>query len=126
MVLRRVLAGLLLVPGADRALSKLTGEQLDVLQGHKDLLRDHGVRYLTDWKLFLAHNTDGPGNPLSKVYSRRTGSHLFRAFDRVETEVRFLNLRAYPGGERLSAHPVAERLGRRWGWHLWIRAHKAA
>lgn len=124
MVLRRVLAATLLAPGAAGAIARLTGEQPDVLEGHRALLREHGARYLTDPQLFLANNTDGPGNPLSKVYSRRSGAALFDRFDTVETSVRFLNVRAYPGGEELEATPAAQRLGRRFGWHLWIRGHK--
>ena len=125
MVLRRLLAGLLLIPGADRLVGRLTGEPLDVLEGHKRLLREHGLRYLTDTGIFLSSNTDGPGNPLSKVYSRRTGSELFARFERVETDVRFLNLRIYPLGERIARTGLARQLDRRYGWHLWITAVKA-
>jgi len=49
----------------------------------------------------------------------------FAAFRDVRTEVRFLNLRAYPMGERLEQHRWVRRLGHRYGWHLWIRATKA-
>ena len=125
MVLRRLLAATLLVPGADRALSKLTGEPVDVLRGHRELLAEHGLRYLADPRLFLSNNTDGPGNPLSKVYTRRSARALFGRFDEVETAVRFLNLRAYPAGERLGATRLARRLGDRLGWHLWVVARKA-
>jgi len=125
MVLRRLLAGLLLIPGSDRLVARLTGEPLDVLEGHKALLREHGLGYLTDTATFLSNNTDGPGNPLSKVYSRRTGRELFARFERVETDVRFLNLRIYPYGDRLAATAFARRLDRRYGWHLWLTAVKA-
>jgi SAM-dependent methyltransferase len=124
MVLRRLLAAALLVPGMDTAVAKVTGERPEVLRGHKDLLREHGLRYLTDRQLFLSNNTDGPGNPLSKVYTRRAGAGLFSSFAHVETHVRFLNLRAYPSGERLESTAPAAWLGRRIGWHLWIRAIK--
>jgi SAM-dependent methyltransferase len=124
MVLRRLLASALLIPGAVGGIARLTGEAPAVLEGHRALLREHGLAYLTDAGRFLSHNTDGPGNPLSKVYSRRTGARLFGAFSRVETEVRFLNLRAYPRGERLERTAWARRLGERAGWHLWIRATK--
>ena len=124
MVLRRLLAALLFIPGADRPLAAATGEPLEVFEGHRKLMREHGLRYLTDPSLFLS-NMDGPGNPLSKVYSRRGGEKLFSRFDSVRTDVRFLNLRVYPGGQRLAATKLARRLERRWGWHLWIRARKA-
>jgi SAM-dependent methyltransferase len=124
MVVRRLLAALLLVPGIAARVAWVTGERPEVLEGHRMLLRQHGLRYLTDHRLFLSNNTDGPGNPLSKVFSRRAGSHLFGSFTDVRTMTRFLNLRAYPGGERLSTTALADRLARRWGWHLWIEATK--
>lgn len=124
MGVRRLLALLLLVPGADRAIARVTGEAPAVLAGHRDLLRAHGMRYLADPALFLSHNTDGPGNPLSKVYSAATMRRAFSRFAEVETQVRFLNLRAYPAGERLERLRVVRALGRRYGWHLWIRATK--
>jgi SAM-dependent methyltransferase len=96
LVLRRLGASLLLVPGGARLVARLTGESVETLAGHRDLLRQHGLAYLTDRKLFLSNNTDGPGNPLSKVYSRRQARLLFAEFGEVETEVHFLNLRILP------------------------------
>jgi SAM-dependent methyltransferase len=124
MVVRRVLAGVLLIPSADRLVARLTGEPLDVLQGHRELIAQHGPRYLTDPALFLSHNTDGPGNPLSKVYSAEGMRRAFADFAQVRTDVRFLNLRAYPFGQRLERLAAARRLGRRVGWHLWVTATK--
>jgi SAM-dependent methyltransferase len=124
MVVRRVLAGVLLIPAVDRLVARLTGEPLDVLRGHRELLARHGRRYLTDPALFLSHNTDGPGNPLSKVYTDDGMRRAFADFDEVRTQVRFLNLRAYPFGERLARLPAARRLGRSIGWHLWVTATK--
>ena len=124
MVLRRVLAAALLIPGGPAVIARLTGESEQLLLEHRDLLREHGLRYLTDRELFLANNTDGPGNPLSKVYSRSGARNLFRDFARVELAVRHLNLRVIPGGAALSGLPAAESLGRRAGWHLYVRARK--
>jgi ubiquinone/menaquinone biosynthesis C-methylase UbiE len=124
MTVRRLLASLVLLPGADRAVARLTGEPPEVLEGHRELLRAHGLRYLTDPALFLSHNTDGPGNPLSKAYSAQTMRQAFSEFGLVDAQVRFLNLRAYPAGERLERLGPVRRLGRRCGWHLWVRAAK--
>jgi SAM-dependent methyltransferase len=123
MVVRRVLAAALLVPGADRVIARLTGEPLDVPRGHRALLAEHGWHYLEP-SLFLSHNTDGPGNPLSKVYTAAGMRQAFDDFAETRTQVRFLNLRAYPMGERLEQFERVRRLGRRWGWHLWITATK--
>jgi hypothetical protein len=104
--------------------ARVTGEDVALLDQHRQLLERHGLRYLTDSALFLSNNTDGPGNPLSKVYSREEAARLFRRFGSVGTSVRFLNLRLYPGGERLAATAPARRLERRLGWHLYVRATK--
>jgi SAM-dependent methyltransferase len=124
LVLRRFLAGLLALPGAVRPVSALTHEPPDVLDGHRRLLAEHGAEYLRNRRLFLSHNTDGPGNPLSKVYSRADARRLFGRFAEVDTAVRFLNLRIYPGGRRLARFALARRLERRWGWHLYVRARR--
>lgn len=124
MMVRRALVGLLAVPGGTKAVSRLTGEPEDVLAGHKALLAEHGGRYILDRDLFLSRNTDGPGNPLAKVYSCAEGRKLFSPFPDVGCEVRYLHLRLYPGGGRLAASPLGARLERRIGWHLYLRAAK--
>jgi SAM-dependent methyltransferase len=126
MVLRRVLAALLLVPRGPELVARVSRERPDVLEGHRALLRQHGLAYLRDRQLFLNNNTDGPGNQLSKVYGREDARKLFSRFDEVSTAVRCLHLRSYPGGGRLSRTGLAERLGAQWGWHLWIDARKGA
>jgi len=123
LLIRRLLAALLLIPGSPRLLGGLTGEP-EVIAGHQALLRTHGLRYLGDRSLFLSNNTDGPGNPLSKVYSREEALALFQDFESVCTTVRFLNLRIYPAGERLAASRIASALAAHIGWHLYVRAQK--
>lgn len=121
MTLRRILLGLLVVPGSVELLSRLTREPQETFYGHRALLREHGPRYLFDSELFLSHNTDGPGNPLSKVYSRHEFRDLFAVgFQALKTEVRYLNLRLYPAGARFSASRVGRSLERRIGWHLYL------
>jgi SAM-dependent methyltransferase len=122
MVLRRLGALLLLLPGGARLVARLTGESDETIAGHRALLRRHGLAYLTDRQLFLSNNTDGPGNPLSKVYTRRQASDLFAEFTQVKTEVHYLNLRTLPLLDRLLAPATKERLARRLGWHLYVRA----
>lgn len=124
LAIKRLLSALLFVPGALRWISRLTGEPEANLRAYRELLREHGARYLTDRQLFLDNNTDGPGNPLAKVYSRADAQVLFSGFADVRTDVRFLHLRSYPGGDRLARTRLAHALGRRWGWHLWITARR--
>jgi SAM-dependent methyltransferase len=122
LVLRRLGALALLAPGAMRGIGRLTGEPPVTLEGHRQLLRRHGLRYLADRQLFLSNNTDGPGNPLSKVYSTEEARRLFGRFQQIETQVRYLNLRTLPVLDRLLPDRLKERLARRWGWHLFVRA----
>lgn len=125
MLLRRALVGLLVLPKADVLVSRVTGEPQEVLAGHKQLLSQHGVRYLLDRDLFLSRNTDGPGNPLSKAYSRAEVEDLFSdRFGLVSTHLRYLNLRLYPRGARLASTRLANWLERRLGWHLYVEAKK--
>lgn len=77
-----------------------------------------------DSGLFLSNNTDGPGNPLSKAYSRSEVARLFAWYCSVTTAVRYLNLRLYPGGLRLARTSLAAALERRIGWHLYVEAVK--
>jgi ubiquinone/menaquinone biosynthesis C-methylase UbiE len=124
LTLRRLLSGLLAFPGGARAAARLTSESREVLEGHRRLLSEYGLHYLRDRALFLSHNTDGPGNPLSKVYSRSDVQRLFSDFTQGETFVRYLNLRIYPGGEIVAGSRLARRLERRWGWHLYVLARR--
>jgi SAM-dependent methyltransferase len=125
MLARRLLVAALLIPGVPKLVADIAGEEPWVLMAHRRLLQRHGLRYLWDKALFLSNNTDGPGNPLSRVYSRRHGAQLFRIFDEVLTDARFLNLRTYPGGQKFAPTRVARLLERRLGWHLYVRALKA-
>lgn len=124
MLLRRLLIGLLMLPGGTAVVSRVTGEPEEVVAGHKALLAKYGWRYILDRKLFLSNNTDGPGNPLAKVYSPAELRRLFSWGFRVTTDVRYLNLRLYPGGGRLARTRVARRLERWFGWHLYVSGTK--
>jgi SAM-dependent methyltransferase len=122
--LRRSLAWALLIPGMPEVAAKLAGERLEVLEGHRKLLQTMGIRYLTERQTFLSNNTDGPGNPLSRVYSRHEAAKLFERFSDVEMTVRHMNMRAFPGGSRLGRTQLAKRLGARFGWHLFVHGRK--
>lgn len=126
LTVRRALVGLLAVPGAVPVVAKVTGESDEVLDGHRRLLQREGLRYVLDKRLFLSNNTDGPGNPLSKVYSRPEAESLFHQFADVDVDIRHLNLRTYPAGDRLAKTRLAGIAGRRAGWHLYVRAQKTA
>jgi hypothetical protein len=124
LIVRRALGTALLIPGFGFLAARLTHENQEVFGGHRQLMRRYGRRYLTDKQLFLNNNTDGPGNPLSKVYSRRDAGELFADFSSVTSSIRYLNLRLYPGGERFSRTSMGQRLERTLGWHLCVSATK--
>ena len=123
MLLRRSLVGLLAVPGMVPLVARATGEPPELLEAHRALLQEHGLAYLRP-ELFLSNNTDGPGNPLSKVFKREQAAQMFADFADVRTDVRYLNLRVWPEGDRLAATSLARRLERRFGWHLLVTAVK--
>ncbi len=102
---------------------KLTGEPLDKLREHARLLRTQKQSYLSD-KEFLSQNTDGAGNPLARVYSRREAGELFREFSEVTFKTYFLNKRRLPLVGKLMPRSLESQLASRWGWHLWIYASK--
>jgi hypothetical protein len=124
MLIRRTLTLALLVPGFASFAAQITHEDPAVTNGHRALLKEHGLRYVTDRQLFLNNNTDGPGNPLSRVTTRAEARQLFARFRDLRTDARYLNLRLYPGGQRFAETRLARRLECRHGWHLWIEASR--
>ncbi|HSQ24807.1 MAG TPA: class I SAM-dependent methyltransferase, partial [Pyrinomonadaceae bacterium] len=84
-VLRRAGTGLLRSESGIKIVHSLTGEPIDSLREHAQLVRTNGGSSTDD---FLSQSTDGAGNPLARVYSRREARELFKDFRRVE-------LRAY-------------------------------
>ncbi len=122
-LLRRAGAQLLKWDSGVSLVHKLTGEPLDKLQEHARLLRTQKQSYLSDEE-FLSQNTDGAGNPLARVYSRREAGELFRDFSKVTLKTYFLNKRWLPLVGKLLPRSLESQLASRWGWHLWIYATK--
>jgi ubiquinone/menaquinone biosynthesis C-methylase UbiE len=122
--LRRPLAPLLLVPGGVTLVSRLTQEPRERVEHYRQRIRGHGFGYLTDNASFVSESTDGPGNPLSRLYTRDSASRLFTRFAHVNVDVRYLNLRRFPLLRDLEGRSIARPLERRIGWHLWVRASR--
>jgi len=93
------------------------------LREHAKLLKTERDSYLKPDE-FLSQNTDGAGNPLARVYSRREARELFKDFSKVELKTYFLNKRWLPVIGSLLPRSLESRLASRWGWHLWIYANK--
>lgn len=124
-MLRRAGAHLLKTPAGLKLAHRLTGEPLESLSEHAARVKEDAESYLAPGE-FLNRNTDGAGNPLARVYSRREARELFKEFASVETATHFLNKRWLPVVGNLLSRPWEARLAARWGWHLWIYARKGA
>jgi len=122
-LLRRAGAQLLKTDTGVKLVHTLTREPLESLQQHAQLLRTQRQSYLNQNE-FLSQNTDGPGNPLARVYSRAEARELFRDFATVTFKTYFFNKRWLPILGKLLPRRVESSLASRWGWHLWIYATK--
>ena len=122
-VLRRGGMHLLKWESGVKLVHKLTGEPVDSLREHARKLSEqrHGNPGSEE---FLSQNTDGAGNPLARVYSRRQARLLFRDFASIELRAFFLNKRFIPVLGNLLPRSMESQLANRWGWHLWIYAGK--
>ena len=121
-VLRRAGAGLLKSDAGIKLIHLLTGEPIDDLHERAATMRTTNGGMSAD-KL-LNESTDGAGNPLARVYSRREARELFEDFSTVELRAFFLNKRFIPILGNLLPRSIESALASRWGWHLWIYATK--
>jgi SAM-dependent methyltransferase len=122
MVLRRLGIQLLRLPGGISMAHWLTGEDKARLATHRALLKEQPDYLRT--AIFLNHNTDGPGNPISGVYSQREMKELLGQFSEVSTAVRFSRSDQVPFIGRFVPAPLDRAVGRKWGWHLYGLAVK--
>jgi SAM-dependent methyltransferase len=121
LVLRRLGAVLLRMPGGLGLVHRLTGESLENLEVHRARLCAEGFRYLfgADW---LNRNTDGALNPLARVYTRKSARDLLAGFSDFQFRVANINKRHLPIVGRLLPRSLEQWLGRTMGWHLHIFA----
>lgn len=122
-LLRRAGVRLLKWDSGMQVIHRLTGEPIESLREHRAMLQKNGQRYLSSEK-FLSNNTDGAGNPLARVYSRKEALELFRDFAQVELRTYFLNKRFMPVIGNILPRSLEMQLAARWGWHLWVYANK--
>jgi SAM-dependent methyltransferase len=123
MFLRRLGTALLAFDWGPSVVHRLTGESIDRLRQHQEYFCKQGIGYLRR-DVFLSHNTDGPGNPLSKVYTRSQVRQMFCRFSTVKTKITFMNRRWLPGIGKWMSKSTEEWLASHWGWHLWVFATK--
>jgi SAM-dependent methyltransferase len=123
MTLRRLGAQLLRFEWGPRVVARVTGEDVGRLTELRRRLLADPKKFFSPEE-FLNQNTDGAGNPLAKVYTRRDAERMFSRFSSVRTEVHFLNKRWFVVPGPLLPRSVEGALGRLMGWHLWIFATK--
>lgn len=94
-------------------------------RGLRELLRCllRGDLSAFSFQRLLSESTDGPGNPLSKVFTRREGLAMCRKFARATAEVYHLNSQDFPSGH-LVPRCVLQRLSKWVGWYVVLRAAK--
>lgn len=123
-VLRRAGARLLHSESGLRLAHLLTKEPVESLREHAARIKDDQRSYLSPGE-FLSRNTDGAGNPLTRVYSREEARALFKDFAEVSLATHFLNKRWLPFLGGVLPRSTEAKLAARWGWHLWVYAKKA-
>ena len=79
---------------------------------HVENARQVGLRNYLAMQHFVHHNTDGPDNPYSKVYSLAEVRRDFPSFSVVRAHKEFMHAPPLPVA-RLGLARVA-------GWHLWV------
>ena len=123
MILRRIGVRLLGFGWGPRFVRLLTGEDEARLRELQSIYRRDRDRLLSPQE-FLNQNTDGAGNPLARVYTRREALSMFQMFQDAKCEVHFLNKRWIPLIGRIMPRVVERVFARTLGWHLWIIARK--
>ena len=122
-LVRRLRACLLNTELGMKLARKIWHESEEGLRRHAELIRQNLRAYL-DMQNMLNRNTDGPDNPLSQVFSKKSATGLFWQFEDIRTEVMFWNPNWLPGIGKLIPARLEDWLASRWGWHLWIYADK--
>jgi ubiquinone/menaquinone biosynthesis C-methylase UbiE len=123
MTLRRLGIRLLAFDWGPSVIHKLTGEERVRLLEFQRIYKSDPKRLL-DKDVFLNNNTDGVGNPLARVFTRREATAMFGDFSDVRTEVHFLNKRWIPVLGRFMPTSAERAFAHVAGWHLWIIARK--
>ena len=123
MFLRKLFRWILYPKFMPALLSKLTGFDEWKLKGHRDILIQKGRMSKQEW---INMNTDGPHNPLSRVYNKREAAELLKKFGDLKQEIWEFNTEHWPLLGKLIPKKVAFGIGRLWGWHRIIYGRKAS
>jgi len=123
-LLRRAgLMALLLFPFLAKLITKMTGESVERINGHRKNFKKMGWRYFL-MNEFIHKSTDGPDNVYSGVWSKKSSTHLFRKFSNLHFKIHFLNERHLLGLQKILSKRIKDKLAKKFGWHLWIFGDK--
>lgn len=114
---------LVIFPFLTKLVSKVTGESVERIDKHRKNLKTYGLAYLK-MKNFVHRSTDGPDNVYATAWTRTSARKLFSKFKNFSTNVHFLNERHMLGLQYFLPRSLKNRIGKRFGWHLWIKSFK--
>lgn len=122
MFLRKVFRYCLMPRFAPGLISRLTGFSEYKLKRHREIMLSEKMTH----ERWLSINTDGPDNPLSRVYSKQDALNLFKeaGFSDVSTYVRHFDKSHYSFIGKIIPDWLADKIGNVWGWCRWIEAIK--
>ncbi len=121
MLLRKIFRLMLYPSLMPLLIARLTGFEEWKLRKHREIMLKRSPLSRQEW---LSMNTDGPENPLSKVYNEEDALTLFQSFESVRTEVWHFNRSHWPFIGWLLPNGVVQFLGRQWGWHRMVHGRK--
>lgn len=123
MFLRKIFRLLLIPSFAPGLIAKITGFSRAKLERHRQLFLNEKKITKQRW---ISMNTDGPDNPLSKVYTKKEADKLFveAGFILKRNFSRYFNKTHYGFLGKLIPGCIANGIGNLWGWHRWIEAVK--
>lgn len=120
-VVRRLGLSAMRTVAGRRLVRALVGSARPEVAEYERIARDGAVQGVQQ---LLNQNTDGPGNPLSRVFSRREARHAFRRFSVVRLETHWLVKKNLPVLGRLVPPVIDYWAGRFVGWDLYVIARK--
>lgn len=122
MFLRKIFRFALTPSFAPNIISRLTGFSEYKLKRHREIMLSEKMTH----ERWVSINTDGPDNPLSRVYSKQDALNLFKdaGFSDVSTYVRHFDKSHYSFIGKIIPDWLADKIGNIWGWCRWIEAIK--
>ena len=122
MFLRKIFRYLLMPSFAPGFISKVAGFDRDKLHRHREILLSEKMSS----EKWISINTDGPDNPLSRVYSKKEAFDLFisSGFSDLRMYSRFFDKNHYGFLSKVISNDFADWVGNRLGWFRMVEGAK--